>query len=350
MRRVFGVSCIVFATACSSATTSSAPDSAAPTDSSAATDATRTANDGAIEATTDSVVSDTATPFDVVAEVPKPTGDAADATASDTVVVSEAPDAVADSTIVADIAADAASKPFKGIAGDNACTDMATLKVSWWYNWTQSPGNCTTKPFVPMVWGHANEQSSGAITSALSSFVTNGDTEVLGFNEPDNSTQSNLTEPVVFGLWPAFDNASLRVGSPATSANAAGQTWFQSFMAAVNGDTTSATKVDFLAIHWYGWNAGSCDAAAASLESYIKTIEAIAGNRPIWITEFGCMNASNPDAATVQAFFEGALAMFAKHPRIERYAWFQWNTNNELFNDSGLTPLGVVYANAPSTH
>jgi hypothetical protein len=141
-------------------------------------------------------------------------------------------------------------------------------------------------------------------------------------------------------------NPAIRVGSPATSADAAGQTWFSSFMSMA---TAANLRVDFIAIHWYGWNAGSCDAKAAQLESYVKWAEGIPGNRPIWITEWGCLNLSNPDAATVQAFYQGAVAMFARHPRIERYAWYPWTTNNELVTSGALTSLGTAFAAQPST-
>ena len=49
-----------------------------------------------------------------------------------------------------------------------------------------------------------------------------------------------------------------------------------------------------------------------------------AGDRPIRITEFGCLNQSAPDVQTVVTFFNGAVAMFAKHPRLVRYAWYPW--------------------------
>jgi hypothetical protein len=91
-------------------------------------------------------------------------------------------------------------------------------------------------------------------------------------------------------------------------------------MDAVNADAT--LRADFLAIHWYGWNAGSCDAKASQLESYIKWAEGFAGDRPIWITECGCLNQSAPDATTVVTFYKSAVGMFAKHPRIERYVWY----------------------------
>ena len=118
-------------------------------------------------------------------------------------------------------------------------------------------------------------------------------------------------------------------------------------MAQVNADTTGTLRVDFIAAHWYGWNAGSCEPNAATLETYIRGIEMIPGNRPIWLTEWGCMHMSNPDSPTVVAFFKGAVAMFARHPRIERYAWYPWNPYNELFVDGGISPMGTAFAAAP---
>ena len=69
-----------------------------------------------------------------------------------------------------------------------------------------------------------------------------------------------------------------------------------------------------MAIHWYGWNAGSCNATASELESYIKWAEGFAGNRPIWITEWGCLNNSAPDVQTVVTFFNGAVADVREAP------------------------------------
>jgi hypothetical protein len=242
--------------------------------------------------------------------------------------------------------------PFKGVA-NSPCAVRKKLGVSWYYNWGQSvdstdPCDSTGGQFVPMVWGHTgNEQSASGISSAVSSFVSKGYGYVLGFNEPDNSGQANIPVATAVSLWPSFNNSALQVGTPATSANSAGQTWFTSFMGSVNAGTT--LHADFIAIHWYGWNAGSCDAAASQLESYIKYAEGFSGNRPIWITEWGCLNNSAPDAQTVLKFYQGALAVFAKHPRLQRYAWYPWSTNLDLANaDGSLTALGVAYAAAPS--
>ena len=241
----------------------------------------------------------------------------------------------------------AAAQPFKGTAGIQAtCTDLTRLGASWFYNWTTSPSGCTAVPFVPMISGK-NEKTGAAVTTALTGIASAGYKTVLAINEPNKTDQANLTVAQVLALWPQMTaNAAIRVSSPATSADSAGQSWFTDFLTQA---TAQNLRIDFIALHWYGWNAGSCDAKAAGLESYIKWAEGLPGNRPIWITEFGCLNQSNPDAATVQAFYSGAVAMFQRHPRIERYAWYPFTTNNELVTSGALTSLGTAFAGAAAT-
>ncbi len=246
-------------------------------------------------------------------------------------------------------------KPYKGVA-NSPCAARTLLNVAWYYNWEQTADAPCSSPtiggeYVPMIWGHTgSEQTTAGITSAIASMVSVGNTSVLGFNEPDNSSQSNIPEATAISLWPAFNNPSIRVGSPATQANTTGVAWFTSFNTQVNADTS--LRVDFIAIHWYGWNAGSCDANAATLEAYIKQIEALPGNRPIWLTEWGCLNGSdNGSAATTQAHIAGAVAMFAaRHPRLERYAWYPWADSAHALNnsDGSLTTLGTYYASLPA--
>jgi hypothetical protein len=202
-----------------------------------------------------------------------------------------------------------------------------------------------------MIWGHTGaEQTASGITSAIAAFVTRGNKYVLGFNEPDNTGQSNIPAATALSLWPSFNNSSVIVGSPATQANTSGTAWQSTFWAGVNAAPTTL-RADFIAMHWYGWNAGSCDATAATLEAYIKQVEAIAGNRPIWLTEWGCLNNSDNGSATVTlAHVAGAVTMFAKHPRLERYAWYPWADSAHALNnsDGSLTTLGQYYAALPA--
>jgi len=251
---------------------------------------------------------------------------------------------------VGDAGADA-RRPYKGVA-NSPCAARTALGVSWYYNWEQKE----TEPcsdgrggeFVPMIWGHTGaEQAAASITTAVQAMATHGYANVLGFNEPDNSSQANIPVGTAIKLWPSFDVPGIHLGSPATSANSNGQSWFKDFTTQLNA--SSSLRADFLAIHWYGWNAGSCDAKASQLESYVKWAEGIAGNRPIWITEWGCLNQSAPDTKTVVTFYKAAVAMFARHPRLERYAWYPWATNCGLNDSNGaLTELGTAYAAAPT--
>jgi hypothetical protein len=253
-------------------------------------------------------------------------------------------------------AGDGGARPYRGVA-NSACADLPTIGASWYYNWKQSPdSNCKNSQFVPMIWGHTgNEQSATGIANAVTSFVNAGYQYVLGFNEPDNTTQANIPVATAISLWPSFNNAAIRIGSPATQANTTGMAWFATgtqptFMGQVNADTTGSLRVDFIAAHWYGWNAGSCEPNAQTFEAYLRQIEAIPGNRPIWITEFGCLNQSAPTAQVVETFLSGAIAMLARHPRVERYAWYPWIDTHALVDANGaLTPLGAIFAAAPAT-
>jgi hypothetical protein len=246
----------------------------------------------------------------------------------------------------------AGQTPFKGVA-NSPCADRTTLNVSWYYNWEQTENEACTNGkggvFVPMIWGHTgSEQSASGITSSISSFVSKGYPYVLGFNEPDNSTQSNIAVATAVSLWPSFLNPAIKTVSPAAQANTSGQAWFTTFIGDVNANTTGL-RTDVIGLHWYGWNAGSCDAAASQLNGYLNWAEGFAGNRPIWLTEWGCLNDSAPDVQTVVSFYKGALAVFAKHPRVQRYAWYPWSTNLALTNSDGtLTALGTAYAAAPA--
>lgn len=240
----------------------------------------------------------------------------------------------------------AAEQPFKGVA-NSECADLDRITTAWFYNWGTSPGSCTGHGFVPMVSGK-NQKTAAAVSDAIGQLGKAGYDTVLGFNEPNKADQANLTVAQAIELWPALTaDPAIAVGSPATSADTAGQQWFADFMTQVEA---GKLRVDFITLHWYGWNAGSCDPDAAEFEKYLNWVQSKSGGRPLWITEFGCLNNSNPDEATVAAFYAGALKMFARHSQVARYAWYPWITNHHLVADDGsLTTLGTTFAKQPST-
>jgi hypothetical protein len=109
-------------------------------------------------------------------------------------------------------------------------------------------------------------------------------------------------------------------------------------------------RVDFIAVHWYGWDAGSCN-DVSGLEGKIKWAEQ--WQRPIWITEWSCRLQA---ADVVRKFYTDALAMFKNHPLVGRYAWYLTRTatdpnfaNATLLDASGNpSALGNEYLAAPS--
>jgi len=229
--------------------------------------------------------------------------------------------------------------PYKGVANSPA-SEIESLGATWCYNWGTTPKStdCADPYFVPMVWG------SGDVANAIRAIGAAGYTTVLGFNEPNKSDQANMSVADAIALWPAMtSDPSIRVGSPAVSDD--GRSWLVEFMTQAK---SNGLRVDFIAMHWYGWNAGSC--VASQLEGAVNW--ASQWGLPIWITEFGCMGSSNSDEQTVLEFFNDAIEMLDSHPLVERYAWYPWNTYNELYkaNASGtrvITSLGNAFAAAP---
>ena len=224
--------------------------------------------------------------------------------------------------------------PYKGVANSPA-SQIAALGATWCYNWgsTPDPKNCDDPLFVPMIW------DGSSVAGTIKAIGDAGYTTVLGFNEPNKSDQANMTVADAIALWPTVtSNPSIRVGSPAVSDD--GRSWLVDFMTQVK---TNGLRVNFIAMHWYGWNAGSC--TASQLEGAVNW--ASQWGLPVWITEFGCMGSSNPDEQTVLTFFNDAIKMLNNHPLVERYAWYPWNTYNELYQNSAMTNLGTAFAAAP---
>ena len=237
--------------------------------------------------------------------------------------------------------AGSASSALKGVAYDQNsqhCEDLSTLGVSWYYDWAATSACSGGPAYVPQIWGSWQKLNWVPTPSKA---VANGASELLGFNEPDGTDQANLSVDEALALWPDMQQPGVLLGSPAT----AQQVWEEQFMA---GAAQKQLRVDFIAMHWYGWDAGSCD-NVSSLEAKIKWAEQ--WQRPIWITEWSC-RLQAPDV--VQKFYTDALRMFKAHPIVQRYAWFLSRSDEDFANATLLdqtgapSALGHEYVSAPS--
>ncbi|MEY9913403.1 RNA polymerase sigma factor (sigma-70 family) [Catenulispora sp. MAP12-49] len=242
----------------------------------------------------------------------------------------------------------ARSGPKKGVAAWGAPaldTALTASKASWYYDWSPSRIDQLGKAgpeFVPMIWGAKN-----ADAATLATARSQGST-LLGFNEPDMGSQSNMTVEQALDLWPGLQATGLRLGSPAVAAGAATPGgWLDRFMA---GAAARGYRVDFITVHWYGSDFRT-GPAVDQLRSYLQAIHD-RYHLPIWVTEYALISFSGgtqyPAPNQQAAFVTASAAMLDSLPYVERYAWFGLaasgaQTGTALFQNGSPTPMGVAY-------
>jgi RNA polymerase sigma factor (sigma-70 family) len=190
--------------------------------------------------------------------------------------------------------------------------------AKWYYNWAANnddvPGPSDVE-FVPMIWGKQN------VTDATLKQAESEGTELLGFNEPDQGGQANMSVDDALAAWPRLQGTGMRLGSPAVSygGDQAGG-WLDRFM---SGARDKGYRVDFITLHWYG-----SDFSDAAVNQFLGYVDAVHKryNKPIWITEYGLMNFSGspkyPTSAQEVAFINGSTKGLENRSYVERYAWF----------------------------
>ena len=248
----------------------------------------------------------------------------------------------------------------RGIAyGHHSDADMDALKssVSWWYDWADQPDvdqrdgsyRADGVEFVPMIWGGTFD-----VNTAIGHIESDAEW-LLGFNEPNFGSQSNLSASQAAALWPKVeqiaDARDLRIVSPAV--NFCGGNcqdtnpfdYLDDFFAACNG-----CRVDAVAFHIYVGCAGQGGNQAQWLINHVETYKQ-RFSQPLWLTEFACDDATS--FADQIAFMQDAVAYLENEPRIQRYAWFSGRFAgipyvDLLGADGQLTALGQAYVDAPA--
>ena len=217
-----------------------------------------------------------------------------------------------------------------------ALTDLFDKNtIGWCYNWDSQPGGeiPSNFNFVPMLWS-TNQYHLPNWESNTKEAISNGATHILGFNEPDLGAQANMSPQEAANAWDNMEKfaGQVKIGSPAVC-NGGGDTglnWLQKFI-----DACSSCTIDFLAIHWYG---DANDFGVQNLKDHIEDAKAMAGGRPIWLTEF------QPSGSTeAQADFMSKILPYLddKSNGVERYAYFE--VDGVLTSGGALSQLGSKY-------
>jgi hypothetical protein len=102
--------------------------------------------------------------------------------------------------------------------------------------------------YYPMLWGTASDHTNGWTTNANAAIAA-GATHILGFNEPDLNSQSNLTPSAAAAAWKTYIQGyagKAKLVTPAITNGAPpsmGTGWLDSFMSACSGCTFDAIAV-----------------------------------------------------------------------------------------------------------
>ncbi|HEY5909509.1 MAG TPA: LamG-like jellyroll fold domain-containing protein [Verrucomicrobiae bacterium] len=227
--------------------------------------------------------------------------------------------------------------PKKGTAGDPG---LSLLNLGWWYNWNISSSSSRDLEYIAIrqtqYWPGLGQNWRGLGINTL-----------LGYNEPDNSSQANLPVSTAISAWGDLLATGLRVGSPATT-DGGRYSWLYPF---VQQADAAGLRVDFVAVHYY-WGANPADPAGAASQMY-NFLEDIWNNthRPIWVTEWN--NGANwtdnnpwppPTYAQQQACISAMTDMLENAPFVERYAIYNWVEDVRAVTTNGvLTSAGTTY-------
>ena len=231
--------------------------------------------------------------------------------------------------------------------------------ISWFYNWSPS---CAVSgyegmEFVPMVWNALDDNKANKIREWVKN---NPNTKyLLGYNEPNFTSQANMTPEQAAENWPKVkalaDELGLELVGPAlnysTGTYSDPTKWMDEFVALVGSDA-----FDYTAVHAYGGMGVTQNIATDFHNKYGK---------PVWVTEFcSWPNTSGaaPSPEQQKEFMQPMLGWLESTPWIYRYAWFKYDGNANYCLVKGeydpetlqpkyfyLNELGLYYCHLPYT-
>ncbi len=218
------------------------------------------------------------------------------------------------------------------------------VEARWFYSWSSRVPDELPKrvEYVPMIFGKMPGES---VVRTADLARQNRLDQLLGFNEPDQTGQANMTVDEALDLWPTLMKTGMRLGSPGCVHP--DRDWMKGFMEGVD---KRKLRVDFICVHSYG---------GLDVGGFINRMERVYRmfERPIWITEFAvgdwraASRAENRhQPREIARFMSELLPRLDALKFIERYAWYPAKPVHRalgpcaLFNDDGsLTEVGEVY-------
>ncbi|KAK3674483.1 hypothetical protein LTR78_005569 [Recurvomyces mirabilis] len=207
--------------------------------------------------------------------------------------------------------------------------------VGWGYNWGSSSGGLSSSlNYIPLLWGTRSDFTSVWAANAQAA-INAGSTHLMSFNEPDLSTQANMSPQDAATAWkqymePFAGKAKLCAPAVTNGGGEMGLTWLSNFLSACQGCT-----IDCVSIHWY---------ASHTLGDYFKeqvtNATTVSGGKPVFVSEFATTDGSNDD---ISSFLQDVMPWMDSNNDVAGYAYFMVS-NGMLVSGSSPSSYGSTYA------
>jgi len=232
------------------------------------------------------------------------------------------------------------------LGNDPAIKNFKTWKTDKYYTWSPwcvDHANEVGMHCCPMLWG---DKQIGDFTKLVKPGYAHC---ALGFNEPNQSGQSNMSPQHGADLWRRYLNPLKDQGyylvSPACTNAPSGKQWIKDFL-----NSCSGCHVDAIAVHIY----------TVDPQVFIDYVTDMHNtfNKKIWVTEFAAQNfggsGGQANYGQVFDFMRKVTAFMDNTPWVENYFAFgamhdMFNVNpaNQLLAGNGHpTDLGRLYIGA----
>ena len=163
----------------------------------------------------------------------------------------------------------------------------------WAYNWlSDASGLDSSIPYIPMLWGPTSDFTPTWEANAKAGIAA-GVQYLFSFNEPDMSSQANLSPEAAAAAWkqymePFAGQAKLVAPSVTNGQDSGmGLSWLQSFFDACTGCT-----IDAVAQHWYFPTND-----VANFKDQITQAAQIGGGKGVFLNEFGAIGSDEEKSA-----------------------------------------------------
>ncbi|KAJ6584378.1 glycosyl hydrolase catalytic core-domain-containing protein [Mycena capillaripes] len=186
-------------------------------------------------------------------------------------------------------------------------------KVTWYHHWQDGsvPQMPSKNEYVPMFWGNTKWDNWNSRKAEMQKKTPQ---HLIGFNEPDISSQANMSPAYAAQVWMQeihpWAAKGVKLVSPAVAWDLS---WTQKFLTELKN---RGGHVDVVSVHWYGsWN------DLAGFKKFVTSAHSQFGYK-IWVTELGITSASNGSQQQIKNFMMQAYSWMDSTGFVDRASWF----------------------------